>query len=211
MKKINYLSLAISISAALFVVGCGDGGGDTTTTASASTKKAITYQDGTVFGETCGDFVSSNGIEGMSVCEVGTGNIVGFVRTDTTVTDVNGAVVGDCSPDFDISLLGQEGDTQGTCALSVNVGDHATGTSTSGGTSGGSSTSGSTSTSGGTSDSTSTNTSNGGGTSGEIDWNTTTVTTTTAIHPDQPQPTCANLQPNLLPPCTGASGEVPAN
>ena len=196
MKKINYLSLAISISAALFVVGCGDGGGDTTTTASASTKKAITYQDGTVFGETCGDFVSSNGIEGMSVCEVGTGNIVGFVRTDTTVTDVNGAVIGDCSPDFDISLLGQEGDTQGTCALSVNVGDHATGTSTSGGTSGGTST--------------------GNGTSGEIDWSNTdipdgTVITSPLPHPDIPQPTCANIQPNLLPPCTGAAGEVPAN
>ena len=203
-NAINNLTLVVSLSTILFVVGCGDGGGDTTTTASASTKKAITYQDGTVFGETCGDFVSSNGIEGMSVCEVGTGNIVGFVRTDTTVTDVNGAVVGDCSPDFDISLLGQEGDTQGTCALSVNIGDHATGTSTSGGTTTTTSTSGNTSTS------------TNGGTSGEIDWSNTDipdgeVTSSQLGHPETPQPTCANLQPNLLPPCTGAPGEIPAN
>jgi hypothetical protein len=201
MKQTNLITITIATSALLFI-GCGGGDSTPTATTSASTKKAITYQDGTVFGETCGDFVSSNGIEGMSLCEVGTGNIVGFVRTDTTVTDVAGAVVGDCSPDFDISLLGQEGDTQGTCALSVNVGDHTTnsGTSTGGSTS--------TSTNSGTSTSTTTD--------GGIDYSNTDiidgeVTTTTAEHPDTPQPTCSNIQPHLLPPCTGAPGEVAAN
>ena len=129
MKTITLTTLT-----AIALVGCGGGGGgDATTTTSASTKKAITFQNGNVFGETCGEFVSSNGIEGMSVCEVGTGNIVGFVRTDATVTDKSGATVGECSPDFDISVMGKEGDTQGTCALSVNE-DYATAnTSTSSG------------------------------------------------------------------------------
>ena len=117
-------TITLSTLTAIALVGCGGGsGGDaTTTTTSASTKKVITYQNGNVFGETCGDFVSSNGIEGVNVCEVGTGNnVIGFLRTDATVTDKGGSVVGECSPDFDISVMGKEGDTQGgTCALSVN-------------------------------------------------------------------------------------------
>ena len=121
MKTITLATLT-----AIALVGCGGGsGGDAPTTTSASTKKAITYQNGNVFGETCGDFVSSKGVEGVNICEVGTGNIVGFVRTDATVTDKGGATVGECSPDFDISVMGKEGDTQGTCALSVNE-DYAT-------------------------------------------------------------------------------------
>jgi len=119
--KTTIQAIGLATVATLALVGCGGGGGnDTTTTTSASTKKAITYQNGEVLGETCGDIVSSNGVTGMSLCTAGTGDIVGFIRDDATVTDKIGAIVGECSPDFDISLLGQEGDTQGTCALSVN-------------------------------------------------------------------------------------------
>ena len=134
MKTITLTTLT-----AIALVGCG--GGDTTPTDTATTPRnksvVIKYQDGQSLGVTCGEYVASNGVEGMNICDIGTGSVVGFVKSDATVTNLGGEVIGECSPDFDISRLGE---VNGNCGLSIskpsNDGSSSSTSNTSGGTSG---------------------------------------------------------------------------
>ena len=207
MKNLKLIALSTVLATALFVNGCSAGGGDKTTPVASQKTVTVQNADGSTFGTTCGDLVSSNGIEGMSLCQEGTNDIIGFIRTDATITGADGQVIGECAPDFDISQISE---VDGHCGLSTTASNtqHGTTTDTSS-----SSNHNDTTNEGSTSTNTTPSTPS---TNGEIDFGNTDivdgeVTTTQLDHPDTPQPTCANIQPNLLPPCTGAPGEVAAN
>jgi len=228
MKNLKLIALSTVLATALFVNGCSAGGGDKTTPVASQKTVTVQNADGSTFGTTCGDLVSSNGIEGMSLCQEGTNDIIGFIRTDATITGADGQVIGECAPDFDISQISE---VDGHCGLSTTASNtqHGTTTDTSSSSNHNDTTSNTqhgtttdTSSSSNHNDttnegSTSTNTTpSTPSTNGEIDFGNTDivdgeVTTTQLDHPDTPQPTCANIQPNLLPPCTGAPGEVAAN
>ena len=201
--KYEKMGLAAIFMSAAILTGCNvsdlkDSKENGSSNTIAPKKISIKYTDGKLLGVSCGDFISSSENKGINICDEN-GNIVGFLHSDATVTNFGGKVVGECSPNFDLSLLDSK-DTavSGDCTLpkaDTDTKKDTTDTDTK-------------------KDTTDTDTKKDTKDTDTTDYGNTDIedgeeTVTQAEHPDAPEPTCSYTQPNILPPCTGADGEVP--